>query len=450
MRGLDDLPSAGAMRSAFMRWRAGRPLKTLIAALGAASAIPFLLAAASSAAHAQGAVLAPPPGPLAAAFVPSKILPPSPATWASLNKAAMPASTPVERQLAAPPVEAFRTKPASVSLLASPSVSKGTTGAPTNMVSGRVQPAPVLKTPGVSGTGGATSSSTKASPEANDAIGPQNFGVNRHNTIYHYTDSLVNPGLFRSYPYRPTGWFVFVSSNGFISRCSASLIGRSILVTAGHCVHDGGNRASGFIRSGTFYASYQNGQHLGVATANTVYTTSGWYNEGFLDEGYDIGIVVLNKRNDLPNWYAPQEIGTSVGWYSFCSSNCLQQYWHLSQIGYPANYYSGDYQTQGEHLEASDTRDFVYGSGMRGGSSGGPHIANLGSMNDSSLDNGQWPHRNVVFAVTSWGYVGEDYKLQGASPLSGPTNKNNFKKIWNTACTRARALHGTATCYLFP
>lgn len=246
--------------------------------------------------------------------------------------------------------------------------------------------------------------------------------------------------------HRQTGWFVFVAADNFIYRCTASLISRSILVTAGHCVHQGGNQDAGWIKSGTFYAAYENGWHAGFATANTVYTTSGWYNTGQLDQGYDVGLVVLNKRGDQPIWFPPQELGAATGWYGFCYANCLQKFWYLSQLGYPANYYTGYYQTQGEHLETSDTRDYVYGSGMQGGSSGGPHIANLGDLSDTTANKGEWTQRNIVFGVTSWGYRNDKIKIQGAPSLSGPGNGNNIVDLYNAACTTARALHGTDSC----
>lgn len=101
------------------------------------------------------------------------------------------------------------------------------------------------------------------------------------------------------------------------------------------------------------------------------------------------------------------------------------------------------------HLYVSDGRDYVYGSGMRGGSSGGPHIANMGSLSDSAANQGQWPYRNVVFAATSWGYISDAPKIQGASPLSGPNNSYLFKNLFNPACNSARAIHGTGSCGMF-
>jgi hypothetical protein len=207
-------------------------------------------------------------------------------------------------------------------------------------------------------------------------------------------------------------------------------------------VHDGGNGNAGWIRQGYFTPGL-NGTNkpYGRAFARAFVTTNGWFSQGQIDRGYDVGLVVLQKREGTT-----RELGADTGWHSFCVSNCLQPYWQLTQLGYPGNYYSGNQMTEGQHLEVSNGRDFLYGSGMQGGSSGGGHIANMGGLSDSSANQGQWPYRNVVFAVTSWGYVSDVWKLQGASSLSGPGNTNDFRNVFNTACALARSAHGTGSC----
>jgi V8-like Glu-specific endopeptidase len=282
--------------------------------------------------------------------------------------------------------------------------------------------------------------------------GAQNYGQNPFGgggtnlgTVYHYSDLLVDAKLKKRYPWRVTGHFAFVDASGSSFRCTASLIAPSILVTAGHCVHQGGNGASGWNRSGAFYPARTGSEFpYGFATADTFVTTTGWYNTGDIVKGYDVGLVVLNKRSGKD-----KEIGSWTGTYGFCLSNCLQTYWQLTQLGYPANYYSGVNMTEGQHIENNrDNTDYYHGSGMQGGSSGGPHIANIGSLSDSTANKGLWPTRNVVFSVTSWGYVSDIYKIQGSSTLSGPGNSNNFVAMYNVACNRARVLHGPGACTL--
>jgi V8-like Glu-specific endopeptidase len=275
------------------------------------------------------------------------------------------------------------------------------------------------------------------------------YGLGNQNTIYHYSDSLVDVSTVNQYPIRPTGWFVFTTASGASARCTAQLISRSVGVTAGHCVHQGGDKAGiardkGWVANATFIPAYTNGTApFGSASVTYLTTTSGWYNTGALDQGYDVGVFTLAKRSGTA-----VEMGDYTGYYGFCMTNCLQNFWYNTQLGYPGNYYNGVYMTRGEHLEQSDSRDFVFGSGMEGGSSGGAHIANLGYLNSNDGSNGQWPYRNIIMAVTSWGYTDRTLKLQGASSLSGPNDSNNFRGMYNQACTVARQLHGTGSCSL--
>jgi hypothetical protein len=62
----------------------------------------------------------------------------------------------------------------------------------------------------------------------------------------------------------------------------------------------------------------------------------------------------------------------------------------------------------------------VIGSLMTAGSSGGPWLVNFG--NAPVLSGGVLPGaeaaRNIVVNVTSWGYVDQQFKEQGASPFT--------------------------------
>lgn len=304
--------------------------------------------------------------------------------------------------------------------------------------------------------GGAEPQVPPAAPESPIAPAPKvrraaepvarNYGRGNEGTIYHYTDLRVDRMVVANRPFRQTGVFQFVAASGVRFRCSAALIARSILATAGHCVHDGGNEAEGWIRSGRFYPAYNAGENrlYGSAAAAHLHTTTGWYQVGALDEGYDVGLVVLEKPSGRKD-----EVGAATGVYGFCYEDCLQEYWHFMQLGFPGNYFEGRYMTQSQHLARSDGRDFFFGTGMEGGSSGGPHLSNPGYLINSSTA-GQRPTRNTLFAVMSWGYIDPGYKLGGASSLSGPNNTNGFKAMFNKACGQARALHDSASCTPLP
>jgi len=286
---------------------------------------------------------------------------------------------------------------------------------------------------------------------AQDPVEPQDFGVGNLNTIYHYNDYLVDPrSVLRRYPWRAAGKFYFTAADGNTYYCSAAPIAYGLLVTAGHCVHEGGTKEAGWIRSGYFAPGY-NPKHApyglrGYCEVEAVTTTSGWYNQGALDKGYDVGLVACGKRITRTGKQTRRWIGQVAGTFSFCISNCRQDYWFMTQLGYPSNYYSGESMTVGQHLESTTSNsDYVYGSGMRGGSSGGPHVSNIDSIVDSA-SSGQWPTRNVIMAVTSWGYIDDTIKIQGASPLSGIDNANNFTDMYNSICRWARRNIGMRAC----
>ena len=163
-----------------------------------------------------------------------------------------------------------------------------------------------------------------------------NFGVgaNQKNSVFHYSDAWVPSFNTVRHPYRQTGHFLFQASDGNFYRCTASMIARSVMVTAGHCVHDGGNRNAGWIQAGWFYPGRysENGFPYGFAQTLSVHTTTGWFNTGKLDAGYDVAVAALDVRDGTTT-----QMGNFVGWYGWCRSGCLQNYWYMTQLGYPGN-----------------------------------------------------------------------------------------------------------------
>jgi len=320
----------------------------------------------------------------------------------------------------------------------------------------------------VSNTGSAPLiASSGISPAANGIAPPspprgiENYGTyGGVNSVYHYNDILIDFGEYVDFPQSVTG-MLWISSDGGTTWgwCSASLVGRDIGVAAGHCVRENhtwinvGIFIPACIGCGRFdanigavYAPF------GYAYLYWVETTSGWYNNEGIDQGYDISVFVTGGRvgtSNLPGDY--------TGWNGVCYLNCLQPAWALRQTGFPYNYDGGNYMYEGQHLDVSDGRDYVEGSGAGPGSSGGPWVANAGIypayLWDLSSDKGQWPWGNYVFATTSWGYncsgnTSCSQKVQGGSSLSGPTNNNDgrgtgFRGMYNDACAAARYYFGT-------
>lgn len=288
---------------------------------------------------------------------------------------------------------------------------------------------------------------------------PLDYGDGQWNTLYHYNDYWIRPIPARFPGERSVGRMFFRFSGGGWSWCTGSLINRSIILTAGHCVHQGGNQADGWIVEGYFVPAYSNlqnsaGNTYGRCDIDWVATTDEWYNIGNILDGYDVAVAVCDNPTNGPS--AGGLIGWATGWLGFCYENCRWPYVQVAQFGYPGNYYGGGEMTVSYHLNESvsgeilgnSTVDFLYGTGMRGGSSGGPHVVNPYQMDSDSAMPGQFPHRNIAFAVTSWGFIAEQWKIQGASPLSGVNNSNNFNLLFNSACRRSRNTLGNNSCQL--
>lgn len=288
-------------------------------------------------------------------------------------------------------------------------------------------------------------------------VSPQNYGQGNLNSIFHYNDYLQFPAPVYYEPYRSAGKLFFTFNGTSWFSCTAALIDRAILVTAGHCVHQGGNGADGFIQQGYFVPSYRSqdgaSQRYGRCDILRTSTTTGWANEGNIQNGYDVATALCGRTHSA-RWGAFNRylMGGRMGHFGFCFENCRMQYQFLTQIGYPGNYYGGGAMTVGQHLEttATGTDDYIHGSGMRGGSSGGPHVSNIGVIYDTSTSQGQLTTRNVIYAVTSWGYTSHDFKIQGASPLSGVNNANNFRVMFNQMCWGSRHTYGAWSCNPLP
>ena len=102
------------------------------------------------------------------------------------------------------------------------------------------------------------------------------------------------PPPYTSAPTRTNGK-VFFSDGGANYVCSGTAVlsgNKSVVWTAGHCVHDG---ASNFHTNWSFVPAYADGSApYGEWTARTLLTTSGWASSG--DFSYDNGAAVVNAN----------------------------------------------------------------------------------------------------------------------------------------------------------
>ena len=138
-------------------------------------------------------------------------------------------------------------------------------------------------------------------------------------------------------------------------------------------------------------------------------------------------------------WYAGNLVGWyGYGWdgYGFTNNSNLAA---ITQLGYPVSHDSGllMQRTDAESYKASATQRYnnIIGSRQTGGSSGGPWLVNFGELASLSqgVGVGAEANRNIVVGVTSWGYVDQAPKAQGASPFTS----SNIVPLVSSVCPSA-------------
>lgn len=223
------------------------------------------------------------------------------------------------------------------------------------------------------------------------------------------------PAPYTRLPYRTNGK-VFFSQGSTSYVCSGTAVNspnKSVVWTAGHCVHNGVSR---FHRNWAFvpaYSSGPRGRPYGVWTAGRLLTTSAWASNE--DLRGDLGAAVVRPRNGvrLVNRVGGQGLG-----FNHPASGSYAAY------GYPAAAPFNGYR-QWRCSSSLRVRDRAFGSpntmgipcNMTGGSSGG------GWLRGVSHGVGR------VLSVNSYGYRGLPY-------MFGPYQGGLAQTLYN----RARAL----------
>jgi len=232
----------------------------------------------------------------------------------------------------------------------------------------------------------------------------------------------------RAYPYRSVG-ILFFSINGQPYLCSASVIQRRVVATAGHCVHNGS--AAGFYDNWVFVPAYRDGNAPFKAwNWRMVSVAPAWANgSGFVPNAGDFAMIEFADQSLAPN-AKPTRLGYVTGWLGWQTQNLLPN--HTTKLGYPCNLDNcGKLQavTSNSHA-ASFPNNVEYGSDAGGGSSGGPWVQNfqvLAQGGGTGINTGA----NRVVGVTSYGYTTAEPKLQGASILD-----SQWVDLWNQMCSQ--------------
>ncbi|MDO5712209.1 MAG: hypothetical protein Q4P32_10785 [Micrococcales bacterium] len=178
---------------------------------------------------------------------------------------------------------------------------------------------------------------------------------------------------------------LFFTYGGSDYVCSASSVNsrsKSLIMTAGHCVHSGPH--AGWHRNFAYAPAYYNGRApYGIWTWQRALTFRGWADSGRFD--YDQAFIAVNPKNGVRLVNRVGGNGLVVG-----ASNLQKS---VRVFGWPAERpFTGGipYYCDGRTGKRSGSIDATLGCAMNGGASGGPWLINR--VNDTV---------GYVFAITS-------------------------------------------------
>jgi V8-like Glu-specific endopeptidase len=230
----------------------------------------------------------------------------------------------------------------------------------------------------------------------------------------------------RAYPYSTVG-ILFFTINGQPYLCSASVIQKRIVATAGHCVHSGTSR--GFHSNWVFVPAFRDGTapllvwHWRAAIVTGTWATGG----GGVPNAADYAMIEFGDQAVSKRTLSLGDVTGWLGWQTLSlSAN------HTSKLGYPCNLDSCQKMqdvTSGAFRNVAPN-NVEYGSDALGGSSGGPWVQNFQVL-QAGGGTGANTGSNRVVGVTSYIYVPSDPKVQGASILD-----NRWIGIFNALCGR--------------
>lgn len=218
----------------------------------------------------------------------------------------------------------------------------------------------------------------------------------------------------RAYPYVTVGKLFFtIDGVGYV--CSASVIQARVVATAGHCVHSG--TSAGFYDNWVFVPALRdNNAPLKAWNWTSVAVTGTWAGGGGgVPNAADYAMISFADQPMHPK-SKPSKLGYVTGWLGWRTLSLDEN--HTSKLGYPCNLDACQkmQNVTSNSFQTSAPNNVEYGSDARGGSSGGPWVQNFETRavgGGTGFDTGL----NRVVGVTSYGYVSEDPKVQGASIL---------------------------------
>lgn len=285
----------------------------------------------------------------------------------------------------------------------------------------------------INGQPGAIPSSDDMFNKSSQEVSPSSFGT----SLVPYSTSRVLGGTTnpaQSSPYRRAGkLYMAFGGTTYNTICSASMIGRSLLLTAAHCVHEYGKGSAGWARKVKFVPAKNNASEPDLFYESTQFLIPASYFNG-TDTCTNTGVVCNNDIAlvALGNNSSGQQAGNRVGgwygygWNGYSDATPAGSYQNIfgnklfasiTQLGYPGSFDSGLKMqintAYGAYYSTGNLKNTLLGSAMTGGSSGGSWLVNFGD-NAVGGNYGSVNVRNVVVGVSSYVYL-NGVQLMGSS-----------------------------------
>jgi len=238
-----------------------------------------------------------------------------------------------------------------------------------------------------------------------------------------FTQSRVFPArALRVFPHRAIGkLFATLPGQGDFF-CSAFVVERRVIATAGHCVFDfvagQGRRARDFV----FIPGFDRGRApFGSWTGTWARPAASWRaGDGSVPSVADFGVVTVDDRVINGRRVALGDVVGVLGWQLQVDVD------QATLLGYPGNLDRGErmQQTDAAVAEAIPPNAIEFGSGQGGGASGGPIVEDFGQP-----ASGQPQAANRVVSVVSFG-------TDGLWTLGGSVLNSEFADLIDRGCRR--------------